>query len=159
MRDEKVSGPRLALLHPAKRDNFKAFIEDAENALGITLRIVQGLRTFAEQDALYAQGRTTPGAKVTAAKGGQSWHNYGFAVDLGVIDTADADNDGNVSEIDWQYKYNKIYEIAAKYGISNGSGWKDYDHFEDNMGHGPSGWNWALAKWNAGDVTNGYITI
>ena len=45
-------------------------------------KIYSGLRTFAEQDALYAQGRDTVGGIVTNARGGQSMHNYGLAVDM-----------------------------------------------------------------------------
>ena len=51
-------------------------------AQGLTVEVVQGLRTFAEQDALFAQGRSKKGQIVTNAKGGQSNHNYGLAVDL-----------------------------------------------------------------------------
>jgi hypothetical protein len=40
-----------------------------------------GLRTFEEQNRLWAQGRQTPGKRVTNAKGGQSPHNYGCATD------------------------------------------------------------------------------
>ena len=40
-----------------------------------------GLRTFAQQDSLYAQGRTQPGRIITNARGGQSAHNYGCATD------------------------------------------------------------------------------
>lgn len=40
-----------------------------------------GLRTFEEQSALFAQGRTTPGKIVTRAKAGESPHNYGCASD------------------------------------------------------------------------------
>ncbi len=42
-----------------------------------------GTRTFAQQNNLYAQGRTVgkKGGIVTKAKGGQSMHNYGVAVD------------------------------------------------------------------------------
>lgn len=43
---------------------------------------VQGRRTIAEQNALYAKGRTTPGPKVTNAPGGSSPHNFGMAMDL-----------------------------------------------------------------------------
>src|SRR5215471_18388685 len=48
---------------------------------GIEILVVQGLRTWAEQDALYAQGRTASGQIVTNARGGQSYHNFGLAVD------------------------------------------------------------------------------
>jgi hypothetical protein len=44
--------------------------------------ITDGLRTFAEQDSLFAQGRTKSGPIVTNARGGESNHNYGLAVDL-----------------------------------------------------------------------------
>jgi LysM repeat protein len=49
---------------------------------GMQTLITDGLRTFAEQDALFAQGRTKPGPRVTNARGGQSNHNYGLAVDM-----------------------------------------------------------------------------
>jgi peptidoglycan L-alanyl-D-glutamate endopeptidase CwlK len=39
-------------------------------------------RSTAEQNALYAQGRTKPGKKVTNAKGGQSFHNHRLAYDV-----------------------------------------------------------------------------
>lgn len=52
-----------------------------------------GLRSHEQQDALYAKGRTvkntdgvTPerpmGITVTNSRGGESWHNYGVAVDI-----------------------------------------------------------------------------
>ena len=44
--------------------------------------IVSGYRSSAEQNALYAQGRTTAGPIVTNAKGGQSAHNVGMAIDF-----------------------------------------------------------------------------
>jgi len=50
--------------------------------LGHAVRIVQGYRSREEQDKLYAQGRITAGAIVTQAKGGESLHNYGVAVDF-----------------------------------------------------------------------------
>lgn len=49
---------------------------------GIYVGIAQGYRSITEQNELYAQGRTKPGSVVTNAKGGQSNHNYGCAVDL-----------------------------------------------------------------------------
>jgi hypothetical protein len=47
---------------------------------GTYFLVVSGLRTAAEQDALYAQGRIAPGHIVTNSKGGLSMHNYGLAV-------------------------------------------------------------------------------
>lgn len=51
-------------------------------ALGYEMRITQGFRSIAEQNALYAQGRTKPGQIVTNAKGGESFHNYGMSLDV-----------------------------------------------------------------------------
>lgn len=50
------------------------------------VKIICGTRTWGEQDALYQQGRTTAGKKVTNAKAGYSFHNYGIAFDIGVFD-------------------------------------------------------------------------
>lgn len=44
--------------------------------------ITSTLRDNESQAALYAQGRTTPGNKVTNAKAGQSFHNYACAFDF-----------------------------------------------------------------------------
>src|SRR3977135_4181957 len=77
----KSSENRLAKVHPKLAKGVTALIASLA-AQGHTIEVVQGLRTFAEQDALFAQGRTKPGQIVTNAKGGQSNHNYGLAVDL-----------------------------------------------------------------------------
>ena len=128
---------RIAKLHPSVRDEVTTIIQECDKALtGVaTGRITQGLRTFAEQDALYQQGRTTPSKKVTNAKAGQSIHNYGFAVDICLIidgktaswETAkDWDND---KVADW-YECVKIF---AKHGWEWGGNWKtfkDVPHFE-----------------------------
>jgi len=52
------------------------------------LKLISGLRTYEEQDALYAQGRTAPGPKVTNAPGGHSNHNFGLAFDMVFLTTA-----------------------------------------------------------------------
>ncbi len=52
---------------------------------GIEVKYISGTRTYAEQDALYAKGRTAPGPIVTKAKGGESNHNFGIAVDVGLF--------------------------------------------------------------------------
>lgn len=59
-------------------------LEVARRALeqGIRIRLTSGIRSCAQQNAIYAQGRTAPGAIVTGAKGCQSWHVQGRAVDF-----------------------------------------------------------------------------
>lgn len=68
-------------LHPVFRERL-VMLAEALARRGMQAMITDGLRTVAEQDALFAQGRTKPGAKVTNARGGQSNHNYGLAVDM-----------------------------------------------------------------------------
>lgn len=134
---DKPTQDRIARLHPTVREEMTNIINECNSKLNgrSKVRISQGLRTFAEQDALYSQGRTTTGKKVTNAKGGQSVHNYGFAVDIVLIidgKTAswdikkDWDNDGIA---DWD----ECVKIFAKYGWSWGGNWakfKDFPHFE-----------------------------
>ena len=132
MRDEKVSGPRLALLHPKARAIFRAFIEDVEAHNSETcLRIMQGLRTFAEQDAIYAQGRTKPGSIVSNSRAGQSYHNFGMAIDL-------VEMDGERNEVcDWKFDMATIAAIAKKHGLGWGGDFKsikDKPHFELTFG-------------------------
>lgn len=136
---EKVTQDRINKLHPSVRTEVTEIINECNEKLTgrATVRIAQGLRTFAEQDALYAQGRTTgkKGAIVTNAKGGQSNHNYGFAVDIVMIidgktaswDTVkDWDND---KKSDWM----ECVEIFKAHGWAWGGDWKsfkDLPHFD-----------------------------
>lgn len=49
---------------------------------GIDLLITSTYRDHESQAALFAQGRTTPGKRVTNARPGQSWHNWRVAFDV-----------------------------------------------------------------------------
>lgn len=75
----------LATLIPAAREAARGFLAELRKVLpaGVTVEILSGTRTYAEQDALYAQGRTGPGRKVTNARAGFSNHNFGIAWDIG----------------------------------------------------------------------------
>ncbi|EAC5052027.1 alkaline phosphatase [Listeria monocytogenes] len=96
---------------------------------GIYLCVAQGYRSSAEQNALYAQGRTKPGAVVTNAKGGQSNHNYGVAVDL-CLYTSDGKN------VIWESttsRWKTVVSAMKAEGFAWGGDWKsfkDYPHFE-----------------------------
>lgn len=71
----------LNQLYPDFVVRLRRLYVDFFNLHQMKLRITQGLRTFEEQNALYAKGRTAPGSIVTNAKGGSSFHNYGIAAD------------------------------------------------------------------------------
>lgn len=68
-------------LLPVVATKADAFVA-ACRAAGIDVLITSTYRDHESQNALYAQGRTTPGKRVTNAKGGQSWHNHKCAFDF-----------------------------------------------------------------------------
>jgi nucleoid-associated protein YgaU len=74
-------GNRLAGVHPIMADRARLVVESARKK-GLDIFVTQGMRTIAEQNDLYAQGRTKPGKVVTWVRGGGSYHNYGLAVDF-----------------------------------------------------------------------------
>ena len=119
-RSEKV----IATLLPEVQPMARALVQKAA-AAGITIKIISGLRTYAEQDALYAQGRTAPGIRVTNAKGGHSNHNFGIAFDVGVFE-------GNKYLPD-SPKYKAVGVLGADLGLEWGGNWKtlvDQPHFQ-----------------------------
>lgn len=82
MLTNQASLARLAHVHPdLSKVVFAAY--DAACAEGVPFTVSQGLRTEAEQAALYAQGRTTAGPIVTWTM--KSRHLTGHAVDLVVV--------------------------------------------------------------------------
>ena len=76
----------VSQLHPElqkKIEQLKALCQKN----GITIGISECVRTVAEQDALYAKGRTTGGSIVTNCKGTSysSMHQWGVAFDFYLI--------------------------------------------------------------------------
>ena len=99
---------------------------------GIPILVTQGLRTWKEQDKLYAKGRTVPpiGKKhrVTNAKGGSSFHNFGLAFDIVVLNSA-GKPDWDTSNPAWK----RAGQIGKSVEIEWGGGWKkfkDLPHFQ-----------------------------
>lgn len=137
---DKVTLDRIQLLHPKLRDEATSIYTEICKALTgrAMCRFAFTLRTFAEQDALYAQGRTKPGPIVTKAVGGLSLHNYGMAIDIVlVLDGKEAswdektDFDGD-HKSDWQ----EIVTIFKQHGWEWGGDWKfvDMPHFQKTFG-------------------------
>lgn len=97
---------------------------------GIYVGVAQGFRSKAEQDAIYAQGRTKPGKIVTWARGGYSNHNYGVAVDL----FAYSDDGSEAIFLEPHDKRSVALVKAMKQrGMEWGGDWvnnRDYPHFQ-----------------------------
>lgn len=92
-----------------------------------------GLRSWEEQERLYALGRTVPnvdatedkpmGGKVTNARGGQSYHNFGIASDFAL--DKDAVREG--LQPDWNFEsYRVLAEEAKAVGLEPGFFWKSF---------------------------------
>lgn len=163
---DKISSDRVQLLHPLVRDSATRILAKAELKLtgNALLRYAHTFRSFAEQEALYNQGRNgNKGPIVTNAKPGYSYHNYGLAVDIVLIIDgktaswdmkADYDKDG---EADWMEVVKLFKEEGWQWG-GDFKSFKDYPHFQKTFGYSESQ---LLLKYNKKDfISNtGYVKI
>ena len=127
--DERTE-KNLESLLPSVQKIFRVWYADKVKAWqeknGVTVKIICGTRTIKEQNELYAIGRTKAGKKVTNAKGGSSFHNYGIAFDIGIFQGKEY-----LTADDF---YKKLVEdCGTPDEMLNGGSWqifKDYPHFE-----------------------------
>lgn len=125
-------------LHPEVAEKA-ALVKQIAADQGILIRYTDGYRSFEHQDALYNQGRTTEGQVVTNARGGESYHNYGLAIDFVLTDhygnaywSLDRDTNGN-GVSDWE----DVGNIAKSVGFNWGGDWTsfpDYPHLQLDYG-------------------------
>ena len=134
-------------MHPKLVDELTKMYDEIVIALSgrAICRFAYTLRTFKEQDDLYALGRTKPGKKVTNAKGGQSYHNYGLAFDIVLL--VDKDKNGTFESASWETNvdfdgdgkadWQEVVTIAKQYGWEWGGNWKftDMPHFQKTLGY------------------------
>jgi len=139
---DKPTLDRIQLLHPKLREEaMQIYLEICDALKGKAMcRFAYTLRTFAEQDALF---NAKP--QVTKAKGGQSYHNYGLAIDIVLI--VDKDGDGKFETASWDVKsdfdgdgksdWMEVVAIFKRYGWEAGIDWKFYDapHFQKTLGY------------------------
>ena len=152
---ETASLDRLNQLHPSIRESaIRAYKKAVQiTPKGVHPFVVQTLRTFEEQDLLYQKGRTRPGAKVTNAKPGQTYHNYGLALDFCL-----QINGKLVWKVDENWM--KVVQCFKEEGFEWGGDWKsfkDQPHVEKRMG-----WHWKdlLTRHKAGTKDGeGYVKL
>lgn len=92
---------------------------------GFDIRITQGFRDPATQDALYAQGRTAPGKIVTRATSKKSYHCKGQAFDICF--------NGKTAYPTDDTKWQVLADIGQSLGLTAGyyfKGFQDKPHFE-----------------------------
>jgi len=148
MRDERTL-ERIATAHPAIRNELYLIYDEIREALNgrAIFRITRVHSSFAEQDAIYAQGRTKAGKIVTWAKGGFSYHNYALAVNFVLL--IDRDGNGTFEEASWETNVDfdgdgvadwaEVVNIFTKYNFEWGGNWNkpktDKPHFQKTFGY------------------------
>lgn len=143
-------------LHPKFRDKIAEFFARVEKELGLQMFATSGYRDFQKQAQLYAENPNN-------AKPGYSSHNYGFAIDVNVIDP----KTGNIilkkanSSAEWEKS--GIVKIARELGLKWGGGgaFGDY-HDPIHFFIEPNGMKSSdmLALHNKGKVDNaGYVIV
>ena len=163
---------RIQLLHPAliteARDLYLNQIVPALNST-TSCRFACTFRSFTDQDQLYAQGRTKlfdqSGKRlgiITNAKGGQSLHCFGLALDIVLIDNVSAywnvvkdyDQDGIP---DWMEIVHIFKDAGWEWGGDFAS-IKDAPHFQKTFGYT---WQDLLEKYNQKDFIPGsyYVNL
>jgi peptidoglycan L-alanyl-D-glutamate endopeptidase CwlK len=145
---DQITLDRIQLLHPQLRDEANEIYKEICSRLtkNVMCRFAYTLRTNKEQDALYEQGRTKPGKIVTFAKGGQSYHNYGLAIDI--VFLIDKDSNGSYETATWDFEkdydgdgtkdFDEVDFVMNMYGWkglykANGKRW-DFPHFQKTFG-------------------------
>jgi len=152
--EDAITAQRIKETHPKAQPFFIDFINECETVLNITLRIMEPVtRSIEQQNYLYKQGRSLPGKIVTNSQGGQSFHNYGLAIDLCEIDQG-----GKV--INWNYDMKQLTPIAKKYGIEWGGDWhtiQDRPHFQKTFSYK---WQDLYKKYQKQETDgNGWINL
>jgi peptidoglycan LD-endopeptidase CwlK len=128
--DSRSEG-NIVTLHPRVRPFARALIEKSARQ-GIIIKVISAMRTYAEQDALFAKGRTKPGTIVTRARAGFSNHNFGLAFDIGFF-TGSTNPEAAKTYVSSSPVYKAIGALGADLGLEWGGNWKsivDEPHFQ-----------------------------
>jgi peptidoglycan L-alanyl-D-glutamate endopeptidase CwlK len=128
---DSVSEQRLTLVVPELAQKIEATAASLM-VKGIYIRVVQGLRSWADQAALYAQGRTAPGNIVTNAPPGHSMHEFGLAVDC--MPSLNAVEQPYLPDgVGGSPRYVAMVAAGEAQGLVSGSTWvhmTDWPHFQ-----------------------------
>lgn len=125
----------VSTLHPKVQELAMKWY-DLCHERNLPVVIIDGSRTWEDQEAIYEQGRGKPGKIVTNARPGQSLHNYGIAWDFGVFDGVSVD--GGIGHYhDESPIYDKAGEAAEELGLEWGGRWEhiiDRPHIQYKTG-------------------------
>lgn len=121
-----MSSRLISDLEPITQGLAIAFLADCA-VVGDDVLVTCTRRSPQEQDALWAQGRTVPGKIVTRARGNESPHNFGMALDI--VPMIHGKPVWDIAHPSWQ----RIAKIGQTAGLEWGGSWvkfKDYPHFQ-----------------------------
>ena len=108
-------------LQPDFKEKVIRWYEECKEE-GLKILVYCGYRSNEDQEKLYKQGRSTKGKKVTNARAGQSFHNYGRAIDFVPVKNGESSWDDTAS-------YIKAQRIGKEFGLRPIS-W-ELPHLED----------------------------
>jgi peptidoglycan LD-endopeptidase CwlK len=129
-----INSRNLNQLHPAVAARAARLLRIAKEN-GVNLLVTSTLRDHESQDALYAQGRTVSGNRVTNARGGDSFHNYGLAFDVVPIRFGKPvwGTSGEDAKL-WEY----VGQLGELVGLQWAGRWqgglREMAHFQDSGG-------------------------
>lgn len=129
-----IQSRNLSDLHPAVRARAEKFLAQCKSE-GIDLLVTCTYRDIEAQNKLYAQGRTTKGARVTNAKGGQSIHQYRCALD--VVPMRNGKPVWGTTGVDGAL-WKRVGMIGKACGLEWAGDWKsfkEYPHFQYTGGY------------------------
>lgn len=125
----------IASLVPKAQRAARQFLVAAK-PFPYTVKILSGGRTYAQQTAIYNQGRKTKGPIVTNAPAGSSNHNFGIAFDVGIFDGTTYFTGKTKAQTDAYLALRKLTKPAVL-ELDWGGDWrssKDYPHYELHSG-------------------------
>ena len=139
---------RLEGLYPPFKDDVLTLMRLCHDK-GLYIYPCDGFRSFASQDALFAKKPS-----VTNARGGDSYHNYGLAVDFAF------DKDLNADGVQWSWSgdhaWDEVAAVAAGLGLKWGGNFKtlkgDLGHYEKSYGYSVSELKGVHIKWGLKEV-------
>ena len=143
-------------LHPQFKNRIKEFFSKVEKDLGLQMYATSGLRTFQEQAALKKENPSN-------ASPGLSGHNYGFSVDVNVINPKTGNIILRKASTSAEWEKSGVVKIAKDMGLKWGGGgafgsYHDPVHFYID----PNGMTTSqlLAVHNSGKVdAQGYVIV
>lgn len=144
MKNDLTSDNKLSEVFPDLADRWRRVRDEMWDQFELQIKVTQGFRTFTQQWELYCKGRIKGASGqwvisdqkkiVTYARAGESFHNFGLAIDSAFIG-----NDPFLDRIDLKQSTNiwaTYGRLCQKNGLVWGGSWKipDRPHCENSYG-------------------------